>query len=154
VHLDCKELIEDHIPPSIHHSIMKKFLLTSLGLLPLLFVASGVHAQNYTYNCLCLYSDPRGTCREYTCDAYRNNRRSYYNNSYYNNDSYYNNGSNDCYRNQYNDCQVYSTNQQRYWNSSSQYYNNSNDYNWYYNRYNSNPSYYNYPSYNNYPYYY
>ncbi|MDD4287829.1 MAG: hypothetical protein PHO20_01565 [Candidatus Peribacteraceae bacterium] len=126
---------------------MKKFLLSGLSLLPLLFLTPGAHAESYSYDCLCLYSDPRGTCREYTCDAYRNDRRSYYNNGYSNcNNRRYN----------YNDCSN-STYRSRYWNSSSQYYGNSNDYNWYYNRYNSRSNYYNYPSYNddyNYPYYY
>ncbi len=124
---------------------MKKLLLAGLGLLPLLFLAQGVHAESYRYDCLCLYSDPRGTCREYTCDAYRNSRSSYYN-------------SRSC-NDRYDDC-GYNTYRPRYWNSSNQYYyNNSNDYNWYYNRYNSRTSYYNYPSYNDYndygyPYYY
>ncbi|MDD5041271.1 MAG: hypothetical protein PHX87_03290 [Candidatus Peribacteraceae bacterium] len=128
---------------------MKKLLLLGLGILPLLLLAPGAHAQNYSYDCLCLYSDPRGTCREYTCDAYRTARRSYYN-DYRSCDGRYDN------------CNYYPTNstyRPRYWNSSNQYYDNSyynsynsNDYNWYYNRYNSRPSYYNYPAYNNYDY--
>ncbi|MFH0851843.1 MAG: hypothetical protein V1876_03790 [Candidatus Peregrinibacteria bacterium] len=132
---------------------MKKLLLLGLGLFPLLMLVPGAHAQSYSYDCLCLYSDPRGTCREYTCDAYRNNRQSYY---------YYGNNRN-C-NSRYDNCGYYPTTgtayRPRYWNSSSQYYNynNSSDYNWYYNRYSARPSYYNYPNYNNYdsgyPYYY
>ncbi|MDD5103485.1 MAG: hypothetical protein PHX93_03735 [Candidatus Peribacteraceae bacterium] len=138
---------------------MKKLLLATLGLLPLLFLAQGAHAQNYSYDCLCLYSDPNGTCREYTCDAYQTRRPAYYNNYNYNRNC----------NSQYSNCGNYpvtGTYRPRYWNSSSQYYsnnsnqyyNNTNDYNWYYNRYNTQPSYYNYPNYNNYdygyPYYY
>ncbi|MDO8468393.1 MAG: hypothetical protein Q7S29_01395 [Candidatus Peribacter sp.] len=137
---------------------MKKLLFAALGLLPLLLLAPAAHAQSYTYDCLCLYSDPNGTCREYTCDAFQNSRRSYYDND------------RSC-GSRYDNCDYYPTTgtvyRQRYWNSSSQYYNNysnqqyynnSNDYNWYYNRYNTQPSYYNLPNYNtygnNYPYYY
>jgi hypothetical protein len=122
---------------------MKKLLLTGFGILPLLFLAQGVQAQSYSYDCLCLYSDPRGTCREYTCDAYRNSRRSYD----------YGRSCND----RYDDC-GYNTYRPRYWNSY-QYNDSGYNYNWYYNRYNSRASYYNYPTYNDYdrygyPYYY
>lgn len=113
---------------------MKKLLLLSL-LLPLLFLAQGVKAESYRYDCLCLYSDPRGTCREYTCDAYRSNTRR----SYYYNDRSCDNG--------YGNCNSYQSNYRpRYWNSSVQYNDNQGyDYNWYYNRYNPRPTYYNYP---------
>lgn len=127
---------------------MKKLLLLTVGIFPLLVLAQGAHAQNYRYDCLCLYSDPGGTCREYTCDAYRTNRRSSY---------YYGNSNNYC-DNRYDDCGNYY--RPRYWNSTYQYYDRGSNYDWYYNRYNTRASYYNYPSYNNsyydngYPYYY
>ncbi|OIO54878.1 hypothetical protein AUJ46_02080 [Candidatus Peregrinibacteria bacterium CG1_02_54_53] len=127
---------------------MKKLLLSTLALLPLALTAPRAQAQDYSYDCLCLYSDPRGTCREYTCDAYQTRRRSYYN---YNNnrvcDGRYgtNCGYNDTYR-------------PRYWNSSDSYYDSRYDYDWYYRRYTTQPNYYNYPNYNDrqygYPYYY
>lgn len=122
---------------------MKKLLLSALAVLPLLLLAPGARAQDYTYNCLCLYSDPRGVCREYTCNAYQNSRASYYGNRYCD-DRYGNCG--------------YSPSSSRYWSTSSQYYDSRYDYDWYYRRYTVRPSYYNYPSYNsyeqNYPYYY
>ncbi|ALM09896.1 MAG TPA: hypothetical protein DEB30_02505 [Candidatus Peribacter riflensis] len=129
---------------------MKKLLLISATLLPLLFLASKAHAQDYSYDCLCLFSDPNGTCREYTCDAYE--RRSYYNNDYDRNDY------RPCGSSRY--CASSTTYRPRYWNtstSSQYYYNNDSryDYDWYYRRYSSRTSYYNnQPYYNNNPYYY
>ncbi|MFH1444765.1 MAG: hypothetical protein ABIG34_05275 [Candidatus Peregrinibacteria bacterium] len=132
---------------------MKKLLISTFALLPLLLLAPRAQAQDYTYDCLCLYSDPRGTCREYTCDAYQARRGSYNNNRVCDGRYGTNCGSGGTYRPRY-----WNSSNQYYNNSSNQYYNNSNDYNWYYNRYSARPSYYNYPNYNNYqydyPYYY
>lgn len=130
---------------------MKKILLLIVGLLPLLLLAPGAKAQNYTYDCLCLYSDPRGTCREYTCDAFRSRRPAYYN---------YNNDSRRCgSRYDYSCGNSYSsTYRPRYWNTSGQYYDSRYNEDWYSRRYTTRPSYYNYPAYSNYdynyPYYY
>lgn len=136
---------------------MKKLLLSSLILLPFIVIAPRAYAQSYTYDCLCLFSEPGGTCVQYTCDAYRR-RNTYYGNQYYGNQNCdgrydrYCSSSNyrPTYRNPY---------------SSSTYYNNSynnsygSNYNGYYRQYTNQPTYYDYPSYNNYdsnyhPYYY
>jgi len=105
---------------------MKKFLLSigiaagTLALVPVAF------AQDYTYDCTCLYASPNGSCMEYTCDTYR--RRSYYNDSYYNYndscDSRYDYGCNDSdYRNydnnNYNYYRPYNNNSYYNGNSSS-----------------------------------
>lgn len=113
---------------------MQRFLLTLLLLLPLVFLAPGVSAQSYTYDCICLYSDARGTCVEYTCDAYR--RSSRYDDGYCDGrrydrycDSYSNN-------NDYNS--VYRSS---YYNSS--YYDSRYNDDWYYRRYTGRSGYYN-----------
>jgi len=124
---------------------MKKLLiavgtiLSALTLMPL-----SAQAQDYTYDCLCLYSGPNGACIQYTCDAYQ--RASNYNN--------YNN---------YNNCRGggsygydYGCNNSNYNRSYSNnnYYDGRSNYDWYYNRYSNrspirryNNQYYDYPTY-------
>lgn len=116
---------------------MKKLLIATGALLGLLALTPIASAQDYTYNCLCLFADPSGTCAEYTCDAHE--RPSY--------SRYYDYG-NDCgrysncgYRPYYAEPSVYrtigSSTYSNYYNDN--YYNNGYDYSndWYSRRYGS-----------------
>lgn len=122
---------------------MKKLLLTLSAVLPLLAFAIPAHAQSYTYDCLCLFSEPGGTCVEYTCDASRR-RNTYYGNQYYGG-QYYGNQNCDgrydryCSSSYYRPTTYY---QPRYRDSSSTYYDSRYNYDWYSRRYTGRPSYY------------
>jgi len=132
---------------------MRKLFLLSL-LLPLALLAPKALAQDYSYDCLCLYSEPNGTCVEYTCDAYSRNAR-YYQEGY------------GCDTRYDRSCNYGSTSRRRTYrptyrtepnyNSSGNYYDSRYDYDWYYRRYtgrsNNNNNYYD-RSYYDTPYYY
>lgn len=112
---------------------MKKLLLAIGTLLPLALLAPAAHAADYSYDCLCLYSDSRGTCVQYTCDSYQ--RPSYYRGGCdrYRSDS----GCRYGYDNRYG----YNNNYGYYNNynySNSQYYDSRYNYDWYYRRYTGN----------------
>jgi len=135
---------------------MKKLFLSTAFLLPLALLTPKAFAQNYTYDCLCLYSEPGGTCVEYTCDAYRSNNSRYYQGGYGCNSRYDNNcNSGSLYRPIYRNSMNQYYNSQYYNNPSSQYYDTRYDYDWYYRRYTgrNNNNYYD-SSYYNTPYYY
>lgn len=136
---------------------MKKLLLSALVLLPLLIlVVPRAHAQSYTYDCLCLFSEPGGTCVEYTCNAFRN-RNTYYGNQYYGNqncdDRYTSNCSSSYYRsNTYYQPRYRTSNDNNY----NDYYDTRYNSDWYSRRYTNRSNYYNNNdnSYYNTPYYY
>lgn len=81
---------------------MKKFLLSAGAALALLSLIPVASAQDYSYDCTCLYASPNGSCMEYTCDSYQR-RPSYYNDSYYNDscDPRYDYGCDNSYNNDY-----------------------------------------------------
>lgn len=85
--------------PSFPHSPsrMKKLLLaigTLVSLVAFVPLTSAMgpgyvrraSVPNYSYDCVCLFSDPSGTCQEYTCDAWQN-RQNYGYGYYYGNSS-------------------------------------------------------------------
>ena len=142
-------VLKDAIPLSSNP--MKKLLIAAGTLLSALaLVPPTASAQDYTYDCLCLYSDPNGACIEYTCDAYQRNRRS----SYYNNNSgcSYGNtyGNNYGCGNQYNN--NYNSRYRMY--NNNNYYDGRSNYDYYYNYSNRSPTRRYYNQYYDYPMYY
>lgn len=112
-----------------------KRLLLSTALLSLAILAPKAFAQDYTYNCICLFSEPNGTCVEYTCDARMVNARYYQSgydcdsryDRYCDSASYYRQTT---YRPSYRDATNAYDNT-----SSGNYYGSRYDYDWYYRRY-------------------
>jgi len=86
-------------------TLLSLFALSPIALAGNYTRGSAGRSQNYTYDCVCLFSDPNGSCQQYTCDAYqtssRSNQRNSYNTGYQNGSTYYN--SNNC-NSYYNGC--------------------------------------------------
>jgi hypothetical protein len=131
-------LREVKIPPFQHFLIlMTKKLLIAIGtLLPLLILIPKAEAQNYSYDCMCLYAAPNGACMQYTCDSYRTSRYRYdYDSCSYGNRYVYSTRCGSRYYPTYYDNDRYDYGGYRYpydGRYSNSYYN---DYDWYYSRY-------------------